>query len=62
MGSLVIEKEKVQELLNSAPDNIIIDDFIDKIIISAKLEKALDQLANGQFMTSEQLDEEIKKW
>jgi hypothetical protein len=62
MGSLVIDKEKVQELLNSAPDNIIIDDFIDKIIISAKLETALDQLANGQFMTSEQLDEEIKKW
>jgi hypothetical protein len=62
MGSLVIEKEKVQELLNSAPDSIIIDDFIDKIIISAKLEMALDQLANGQFMTSEQLDEEIKKW
>jgi hypothetical protein len=62
MGSLVIEKEKVQELLNSSPDSILIDDFIDKMIISAKLEKALDQLANGEFMTSEQLDEEIKKW
>ena len=62
MGALVIEKEKIQELLDSAPDNVVIDDFIDQIIISAKIEKALDQLANGQFLTSEQLDEEIEKW
>jgi hypothetical protein len=45
-----------------APNNIFIDDFIEQIIVSAKIEKALDQLANGQFLTSEQLDEEIKKW
>jgi hypothetical protein len=62
MGALIIEKEKIQELLDSAPDSVVIDDFIDQIIISAKIEKALDQLANGQFLTSEQLDEEIEKW
>jgi len=52
VGTLIIEKEKIQELLDNAPDSIIIDDFIDQIIISAKIEKALDQLANGQFLTS----------
>ena len=62
MGALIIEKEKIQELLDNAPDNVIIEDFIDQIIVSAKIEKALDQLANGQFLTSEQLDEEIEKW
>jgi hypothetical protein len=62
MGTLVIEKDKIQEILNTAPDNINIDAFIDEIIITAKLEKALDQLANGEYLTSEQLDEEIKKW
>ena len=62
MGTLIIEKEKIQEMLNSAPDHVVIDDFIDQLIVSAKIEKALDQLANGQFLTSEQLDEEIKKW
>jgi len=62
MQNLIIEKEKIQEILNNAPENIIIEDFIDQIIISAKIEKALDQLANGQFLTSEQLDEEIEKW
>ena len=62
MGALIIEKEKIQEILNNAPDSVFIEDFIDQIIISAKIEKALDQLANGQFLTSEQLDEEIEKW
>lgn len=62
MGTLVIEKEKIQEMLNNAPANINIDDFIDEIIIVAKIEKALEQVANGQYLTSEELDEEIKKW
>ncbi len=62
MGTLIIEKEKIQEMLNNAPENIVIDDFIDQLIVSAKIEKALDQLANKQFLTSEQLDEEIEKW
>ena len=62
MGTLVIEKVKIQEMLNNSPANIIINDFIDQIIITAKIEKALEQLANGQYLTSEQLDEEINKW
>ena len=62
MGNLVIVKEKIQELLDNAPDHVVIDDFIDQLIVSAKIEKALDQLANGQYLTSEQLDDEIKKW
>lgn len=62
MGTLIIGKERIQEILNNAPDNIVIDDFIDQLIVSAKIEKALDQLADGQFLTSEQLDEEIEKW
>jgi hypothetical protein len=61
MAALIIEKERIQELLNDAPKNIIIDDFIEQLIISAKIEKALDQLDNGNYLTSEQLDDEIDK-
>ena len=62
METLIIDKEKIQDLLDNAPAHIVIDDFIGQLIISAKIEKALDQLENGQFLTSEQLDEEIEKW
>jgi hypothetical protein len=62
MSGLVIEKEKIKEMLSEFPDNVIIEDFIDRIIITAKIEKALDQVEKGDYMTSEELDEEIKKW
>lgn len=62
MSALVIEKEKIKEMLSEFPDNVIIEDFIDRIIITAKIEKALDQVEKGDYMTSEELDEEIKKW
>jgi hypothetical protein len=62
MSGLVIEKEKIKEMLSEFPDNVIIEDFIDRIIITAKIEKALDQVKKGDYMTSEELDEEIKKW
>ena len=62
MEAPVIQKKKVLELPVNVPDNMVIDDFIDQIIVSAKIEKALDQLAGGQYLPSEQLDEEIEKW
>jgi hypothetical protein len=62
MNALVIDKEKIKEMLSEFPENVVIEDFIERIIISAKIEKALDQLDKGEFMTSEELDEEIKKW
>lgn len=58
----MIDKERIQELLNSSPESVVIEDFIDKLIINAKLERALDELERGQFLTSEQVDDEIEKW
>ncbi len=62
MSTLVINKETVKGLLVDFPENFAIDDFIDRIIIASKLEKALEQLDKGEYLTEEQLDEEIKKW
>ena len=62
MDTLVIEKEKIKEMLNEFPDSVIIEDFIDRIIIRAKIEQALNQINEGEYMTEEELDEEIKKW
>ncbi len=62
MDALVLDKERIMEMLCEFPQNVIIEDLIDRIIITAKIEKALDQFENGEYMTSEELDEEIKKW
>ena len=43
-------------------DKIDIEEVFDKILILAKIDQALDQLEEGKYLTSEELDEEIKKW
>ena len=60
MSTLVIDKETIQGVFSDFPKDVVIE--VDQIIIAAKLDKALDQLDKGEYLTSEELDEEIKKW
>jgi hypothetical protein len=62
MSTLTINKETVKELLSDFPEKFAIGDFIDRIIIASKLDKALEQLDSGEYLTESQLDDEIKKW
>ncbi len=57
-----ITKVALQHILDSMPEKADIEEIFDKILISAKIDQALDQLEKGEYLTSEQLDEEIKKW
>ena len=59
---MIITKDELQHIVDSMPEKADIEDVFEKILLSAKIEQALDQLSKGQFLTSEQLDEEIKKW
>ena len=57
--------KSLKTLLNIASnvkDKIDIEEVFDKILILAKIDQALDQLEEGKYLTSEELDEEIKKW
>ena len=60
--AIVMDGEKNKEILGGLPKNVVIEDFSGCIVIDAKIEKALDQLERRQYVTSEELDEEIIKW
>lgn len=57
-----ITKVALQNILDGMQDKEDIEEIFDRILISAKIDQALDQLVKGEYLTSEQLDEEIKKW
>ena len=59
---MVITKDALAKIAADVSDEIDVEEVFDKILISAKIEKALDQLEKGKYLTSEELDEEIKKW
>jgi predicted transcriptional regulator len=58
----MLTKEKMHDLIDHLPENFSIDDLIDKIIITNKIQIALEQIERGEYLTEEELDEEVKKW
>ena len=58
----MITKEQVINSINSLPDSVSVDDIIDNIILLAKIDIGLEQSANGQVLTEEELDKKLSKW
>lgn len=44
---MVISKGELQHILNAMPDKIDVEEVFDKILLSAKIEQALDESAQG---------------
>ncbi len=59
---MIITKDRLQNIVDKMPEEADVEEVFDKILIAAKIEIALAQINNGEYMTSEQLDEEIEKW
>ena len=57
-----ITKDALINIASNVKDKIDIEEVFDEILISAKIDQALDQLEERKYLTSEELDEEIKKW
>ena len=58
----MLTKIKVQELVNHMPETFSVDDMVDELILLQKIERAKKEIANGDFLTEEELDKEIDKW
>ena len=62
MATLILNQNIVKGVLGNFPETFTMDEFIARVIIASKLDKALEQLDKGEYLTEEELDEEIKKW
>lgn len=58
----MLTKEKVRQLVDHMPDTFSVDDIVGEIILLQKIEMARKQIANGEFITQEELDKEIDMW
>jgi predicted transcriptional regulator len=48
--------------LDSFPDNVNVEDFIDRVILHAQVETGRADIENGDFITDEELGIELQKW
>ena len=57
-----ITKEALQNIVNHLPENAEVQAVIDKILLTAKLDKAFEELKEGNGISEKELEKEMDKW
>jgi len=58
----MITKTQLINTLDRLPENLTIDQVIDHLIFVEKVQKGLDDSANGRINTKEEAKEKLKRW
>ena len=58
----MITKERLIKHINKFPEEISIDELIDKLVFIEKLEKRVELSKNDETISEEALEKEIEKW
>ena len=59
---MMITKTQLINSLNKLPENLTVDQVIDHIIFVEKVQKGLDDVAQGRVYTKEEARDKLKKW
>jgi predicted transcriptional regulator len=55
-------KEEILELISNLPDNVTLDEVMEKLYIRAKIEAAVNEIDQGKGISHEDVKEHFKKW
>lgn len=58
----MINKTQLINAIEKMPDNLTIDQVIDRIIFMDKVQKGLDDSANGRINTKKEAKQKLNKW
>jgi hypothetical protein len=58
----MLTKSKIKEAIENLPEEVSIDDIIDRLILIEKTEKGIRQSDNGEVLSDAELDKEMEKW
>ena len=57
-----ITKKALQNIVNHLPENAEVQAVIDKILLTAKLDKAFEELKEGNGISEKELEKEMDEW
>jgi hypothetical protein len=57
-----LEKEQVLFCIQGMPQRFTIDDVIERILLMTKVENGLDQIAQGNSYTQDEVEKISKEW
>lgn len=58
----MLTKNKVKQQIDLLPEEFIINDLVDRLILLEKIERGERQSQNGETVSEEELDKEMEKW
>jgi predicted transcriptional regulator len=58
----MITKTQIINSLDKLPENLTIDQIVDHLIFIEKVQKGLDDSANGRINTKEEAKQKLSKW
>jgi len=58
----MITKSKLIEQIENFPDKFTIDELVEKLILIEKVENGIIQSDNGDEISEDELEKEMKKW
>jgi len=58
----MLTKEKIKKSIDALPDNLTIDQVIDRLIMLDKIEQGLNDIEQGNVFTTEEVKDKLNKW
>ncbi len=58
----VLKKSQIIESIQNMPDEVDIEDVIERIIVLSKIERGRRQIDNGQFYTNDEIKQMVAQW
>jgi predicted transcriptional regulator len=58
----MLTKEKIKKSIDTLPDNLTLDQVIDKIIMLDKIEQGLKDVEDGNVYSTDEVKEKLDKW
>jgi hypothetical protein len=58
----MLTKTQIIDSLSNLPENVTIDQVIDHLVVVEKIQKGLDDSANGRVYNKDQAKSKLKKW
>jgi len=58
----MLKKQQLKETLEHLPEEFLLEDLMDELIVLDKIEKAENQSENGEVLSEEDLEKEMGKW
>jgi len=57
-----MQKEKIQQVMGTLPDEVDLDAFMERLYLLRKIEQAEEELAEGKGIPHEEVEKRLEPW